>query len=373
METTLQTTIAKHRDKLFRWFLKRAGDVHVAEDLTQETLLEAWNNRHKLTDIAGIPAWLNAIANNIHKRWTRQHGRDTARFTDLAEASSTTDSQAEFALTRNDLIGLLDRALNELSPESRQIILMRYLEELPQAKVAQMLGLSESVVAVKLHRGKLQLRTRLHVEERGDASTHQWQQTNIWCASCGNSRYEGKLDSTSGELHLRCPMCSPTPDFLAWEYNDTREHTLLQGLSTFKPAMNRVMNHLHSTMSQALKQGEIPCETCQQLVPLQLDMPDNLPLFRSDHPGVHYRCPKCQHLNYSALSGIALSTPEVQRFWRDYPRMRQQAVQRVEHEGRAVVIIGAESVRQPNAKIAAFFAEDTYQLLKVVRTDESHD
>src|SRR5262245_40122961 len=46
-----------------------SGDREAAEDLAQETLLEAWRNAHKLRDPEGVDRWLAAIARNVCRRW----------------------------------------------------------------------------------------------------------------------------------------------------------------------------------------------------------------------------------------------------------------------------------------------------------------
>jgi RNA polymerase sigma factor (sigma-70 family) len=240
IDNHLQTDLSTHRDMLFRWFIKQVGDVQTSEDLTQETLVEAWNNRHKLVDPAGLTSWLYAIASNIHKRWLRQSGRDRARYAPLSEETFAASAPNNIELSRADLITLLDRALAELPAETRRIVLMRYLEDLPQVKVAQILGLSESAVAVRLHRGKLELRRHLQAETNGETSS-SWQRTNIWCPVCGLHFYEGKLDSQTGELVLWCPRCFPDARFPDWGHTETADLPLIKGLTSFKPALNRVM------------------------------------------------------------------------------------------------------------------------------------
>ena len=59
---SFEATLQAERDRLVRFCAILCGDGAAAEDLAQETLLEAWRNRHKLDDRAGTPAWLKAIA-----------------------------------------------------------------------------------------------------------------------------------------------------------------------------------------------------------------------------------------------------------------------------------------------------------------------
>src|SRR3954451_22870934 len=73
------------RRRLVRLCERLTGDRHAAEDLAQETLLEAWRNAHKLHDPTGADHWLAAIARNVCLRWARSRGREPARL-DVFEA-----------------------------------------------------------------------------------------------------------------------------------------------------------------------------------------------------------------------------------------------------------------------------------------------
>jgi RNA polymerase sigma-70 factor (ECF subfamily) len=302
MDHILSSIMVERRAELVRWFYYRVGqDSHLAEDLAQETLIEAWDNRGKLSDPSGVTAWLYAIARNIFKRWARRQSRHMERVTDLDEAKHGAERHVNIALSRNELIALLDRTLNALPAKTRQIIVMRYLEGRPQAQVAEYMGLSESAVAVRLHRGKLELRARLAAEERGKTQSARWQRTSIWCPGCGQHRYEGKLDSQTGELLLRCPGCASSSLSMAWEHRETAGPRIVKGLSTFKPAFNRILDWAYERFTLALRQGTLRCTACDGEVLPRFGGPD-----AARRLSVHYVCPHCHNVNHCALSSMAL-------------------------------------------------------------------
>jgi RNA polymerase sigma-70 factor (ECF subfamily) len=70
--------LESERRRLVRLCAAMSGDREAAEDLAQETLLEAWRNRHKLRDPAGAERWLSAIARNVCLRWARRRGREAS-------------------------------------------------------------------------------------------------------------------------------------------------------------------------------------------------------------------------------------------------------------------------------------------------------
>ena len=67
------------RRRLVRLCGRLSGSYDAAEDLAQETLLEAWRHLEKLEDPDGYWQWLTALARNVCLRWGRKQGREAAR------------------------------------------------------------------------------------------------------------------------------------------------------------------------------------------------------------------------------------------------------------------------------------------------------
>src|SRR5579859_7787283 len=90
---SLETSLALERARLVRLCAKITGDCIIAEDLAQETLLEAWRHIDNLRSQEKLPQWLSGIAHNVCLRWARKRGRDLHQ---LAEPLQNLDaSQAE--------------------------------------------------------------------------------------------------------------------------------------------------------------------------------------------------------------------------------------------------------------------------------------
>lgn len=156
----LEQTLQAEHSRLVRLCAQISGNVQAADELAQETLIEAWRNAHKLVDPDGVTYWLSAIARNVCRRWARHQGRLDARqatFPSTEEAFVAGPDSFDLAweLERDDLAHLLDRAMALLPPQTRQILIQRYLEESSLAEVAARLRLTENAVSVRLHRGRL--------------------------------------------------------------------------------------------------------------------------------------------------------------------------------------------------------------------------
>ena len=126
-----------------------------AEDLAQETLLEAWRNRHKLRDAAGAERWLNAIARNVCLRWLRRRAREAAVLTD-ADADAASDLEPE--LGGGELVELLDRGLALLAAATRDALVHHYVAGLPHAEIAARQGISKDAVSMRISRGRTVLK-----------------------------------------------------------------------------------------------------------------------------------------------------------------------------------------------------------------------
>lgn len=99
------------RRRLVRLCAAVSGDRRAAEDLAQETLLEAWRNLHKLHDPAGADRWPAAIARNVCLRWARSRGRELGLPTAVEAQAQVGDGfDVELELERAELAELLDRA-----------------------------------------------------------------------------------------------------------------------------------------------------------------------------------------------------------------------------------------------------------------------
>jgi RNA polymerase sigma-70 factor (ECF subfamily) len=179
------------RRKLVRLCGAITGDRTAAEDLAQESLLEAWRQRRKLTDPSGADRWLAAIARNVCLRWARARGRTVV----FDEESVTVE------IEHSELAGILDDALALLPAGTRTALVQRYVHDLPHAEIAASLGVSADAVAMRLTRGKIVLRRAL-AADLGLASA--WEPTRSFCRTCGRRRL---LARHGGSVAFKCPGC----------------------------------------------------------------------------------------------------------------------------------------------------------------------
>src|SRR6476646_2728025 len=81
--------------RLVRLCTHFTGDRDAAEDLAQETLIEAWRHQDRVYDWQGYSSWLSAIARNVSLRWVRQRGREQAHLAMTNVPTPETPTRAE--------------------------------------------------------------------------------------------------------------------------------------------------------------------------------------------------------------------------------------------------------------------------------------
>jgi RNA polymerase sigma-70 factor (ECF subfamily) len=359
------------RRRLVRLCGRLAGSYDAAEDLAQETLLEAWRHLEKLEDPDGYWQWLAALARNVCLRWGRKQGREAARHQKPvggldserdADEQITGDADLELELERQELVTFLDRALALLPPEARAVLMDRYVEDFPQSEIAARLRLSEGAVEARLHRGKLLLRKLLSTDLRPEAESlglllpdePYWHATRIWCPFCARHYLLAHVDHAAGQLHYRCSgACTPTGTIIGGSPLSSSGD-----LKSPKAILARALLALHTHYEQAIAQDGERCGECGCVMPLE-----RLTVHEARYPsGIRMVCPCCGTSDNASLWHLALDTPAAQRFWRRHPRMLALPYRAVEHEGKAAMLGGFESL-DGAARLHVLFDADTYSLL----------
>ena len=374
----------EERAQLLRYCARVTGDVHSAEDLVQQTLLEAWQHAPRLytPDLRG--PWLLGVARNICLRWLRSHGRETARQVRLAGGDEPLDVPGGSALVdsadplaeieRSDLAALLEQALALLPPATRAVLVGRYLEDLPQAALAARLGVSEGAVEARLQRGKGALRRLLTTTFRDqltaygvDAPAHGgWEPTRIWCPACGQHRLVAQFPVPPASIVFRCPGCDPDPAMTRSEFRLANTHfeRLIGSLSRPRAVLNRVAGWVYDYFTQGLAAGWVPCTNCGQPVSLHIEPHP----FRAMSGSAAYRmlavCPACGEAVSVSFTGLVEALPPVQRFWHEHERIRTLPPYEVDAGGQAALVIRFQSVTTA-AGLSVVVARDPFRLLRV--------
>ncbi|MEV0720479.1 SigE family RNA polymerase sigma factor [Asanoa sp. NPDC050611] len=132
------------------------GSAHDAEDLVQSALLKVMRRWRKVDDPL---AYLRRTMANQHiSLWHRVRSREVVG---AAPPEPVTDDTADRVVRRQALVD----ALRGLPPRTRVVVVLRYLDDLPEAEVAAMLGWPVGTVKSHASRGLARLRTVLDAPE----------------------------------------------------------------------------------------------------------------------------------------------------------------------------------------------------------------
>jgi RNA polymerase sigma-70 factor (ECF subfamily) len=375
----LEDVLQSEWPRLVRLCAHLSGDRDSAEDLAQETLLEAWRHKDRLHDPRGYSAWLSAIASNVSMRWGRRQGRRRSHEITSIESSRDTavgagelpaeQGDLTLDLERDELAELLDRALALLPPETRHVLVEKYIEDLPLGAIAERMGLSAGAVGVRLHRGRLALRRVLTSDLRQEftayglpaAEATDWQATRIWCPICGRHRLTGRLAPAAGELALRCPECTPAPDiYIAYaQFPD-----LMRGIKGFKPALSRLLQWSDSYYRQRLAGRLLPCLFCGHPSLLRDGLPSDIPQPPQQINPLYMTCENCGETASTAHAAIALSLPEGRRFWKAHPRIQLRSSAEVESAGSSAIVSSFASVNG-SAHLDVVTTRETVEVVSV--------
>jgi RNA polymerase sigma-70 factor (ECF subfamily) len=140
-------------------FARVGGNATAAEDLTQETLLEACRSAHTYRGDASLSTWMCAIARNRIARYYEKERRQEVARAGLTVVSDDEPGDRDFAdfEDRDEVI----RALGRLSVSHRQVLVLKYLDGLSVAEIGEQLGRSTVQVQSLLQRARGALRREI--------------------------------------------------------------------------------------------------------------------------------------------------------------------------------------------------------------------
>jgi RNA polymerase sigma-70 factor (ECF subfamily) len=334
-----------------------------AEDVAQETLLEAWRHRDRLVDPTGTDAWLNAIARNVCRRWLRARGTDASLPTDVVP--DLPGPELDDVLEREDVVDLLERALALLPGATGTALVAHYVDELSHAEIAERLGTSADAVSMRVSRGRARLRHLLQTEFADEAvaagwtrrDDSGWRATRLPCADCGRAAMEMRRDRS--EVAFRCRSCDTsgisarlalcTPAYASL-VGDVRRPTALQ---------SRLASWTHGYWSSP----DPRCVRCDRaVVPRQYARGGGETW--SSRRGGYARCAACGEEVSSSVAGLVLSLPEVRAARRREPGLRTPPVRVVVRAGQHATVVGLGD-RDGTPRVGVVVLSDSLRIVHV--------
>ena len=165
--------LSKYQDRIFNSLLRMVGNYDDALELTQETFVRAIRAIRQFRGNSGFYTWLFRIGMNLAINFHRRRKR--VQISSLDTAAQSTGHQADGLIKliesddprpderaeQNEQYQLLLQAIYQLEPPARAVLVLRDIEQLDYAEIADILSLPIGTVKSRLARARMALRERL--------------------------------------------------------------------------------------------------------------------------------------------------------------------------------------------------------------------
>lgn len=151
--------LVRRQEPRVRAYLARRAPAHAVDDLLADVLLVAWRRRDEMPDDP-LPWLLGVAANTLSSRWRTEMRRDA--LVDLvARQPLPAQPSMDAELRRRTHQRALAQALGALDERDRELLLLRFWDELRPRQIAVTLGLPSVTVRTRLHRATIRLHRQL--------------------------------------------------------------------------------------------------------------------------------------------------------------------------------------------------------------------
>lgn len=158
-----ETIVRTHTRRVYNLCYRFTARREEAEDLTQEVFLRVFRTLASYDATQGaLGVWLHRVARNLlidHYRATRRQKlevslEDTLPFLEQKESAAP---RPDHLFARHELSETMQQALLRLSPELREAVILRDLQELDYREIARVLDVPEGTVKSRINRGRSEL------------------------------------------------------------------------------------------------------------------------------------------------------------------------------------------------------------------------
>jgi RNA polymerase sigma-70 factor (ECF subfamily) len=150
----------RHVVRVYRHIYYMVGNAAEAEDLTAQTFLKAWEAIERY-QVRGAPfvSWLLRIAHNLGVSHLRAKRETSQVHEGIVDEKMRRDPESAYQQTAEE--ELVREAILKLREEQRQVIVLRFIEDLDYREVAEIIGKSVAAIRVIQHRALNSLRKQM--------------------------------------------------------------------------------------------------------------------------------------------------------------------------------------------------------------------
>lgn len=150
-ETRFLDAYDSYADAIFRYSYLRLYDRAEARDIVQETFLRTWNYIKEKGEVENMRPFLYKVASNLIIN-RNQKKKPTSLDALMDEGFDPWFDDRERQTNILDGVKVLEK-LDSLDEKYREVVYLRFVEDLTPKEIAEVVGESENVVSVRIHRG----------------------------------------------------------------------------------------------------------------------------------------------------------------------------------------------------------------------------
>lgn len=150
----------RHKKRLFGFFYNMNHNASLSEDLVQNVFVRLLKYRHTFTGEGSFGAWMFRTARNVNYDHYKKNKQQIHQ-KELSTVAFKMEDESGFHkhMSKNDDISQLNRAMQYLSLEKREILIWSKYKGMKYSEIGELLGCSEGAAKVKAHRALNDLRT----------------------------------------------------------------------------------------------------------------------------------------------------------------------------------------------------------------------
>ena len=163
-DTAFTALVKKYQKPVHALVWRKIGDFHVAEEITQDTFLKAYQGLATLKKPQSFASWLYVIAANHCRTWLRKKRLQTQSLEETSRAGLEKATYSEYVIEENERTAveaqreIVKKLLAKLQESERTVLTLYYFSEMSSAEIGTFLGVSANTIRSRLRRAQQRLR-----------------------------------------------------------------------------------------------------------------------------------------------------------------------------------------------------------------------
>ncbi|TJY37834.1 RNA polymerase sigma factor [Pontimicrobium aquaticum] len=148
----------RYKKRLFGFFYNMNKDAYLSEDLVQNVFMKILKYKHTYTEESKFVVWIFQIARNTSYDSFKKNKKNVHKDIEDVEYSLNATDDIDGVIVKNENTAILKKAIELLSPEKKEVILLSKFKELKYKEIGKIIGCSEGNARIKVHRAVNELK-----------------------------------------------------------------------------------------------------------------------------------------------------------------------------------------------------------------------